>query len=853
MKRLFAQADMERIAAASKMAQESFKVPEKHSSKMSSELESASRKVAEYFKDSSATLIRDTQSLSDYIDKMIEVGYGGIDTETTGLDRIHDTIVGCSLYYPGGVECYIPNKHIVPLFDTLYKDQLTYEETAEQLKRLCGSGCKLIFANADFDLAMIYKDYGVDLIPECYYDVILAWRCLKENERDNTLKGLYMKYVMKGKGDAMKFSDFFSPKIYPYSKPEIAKFYAANDAKITYELFQWQLPYVTKTHPKCQKNKLEAIADLVWNLEFPLIAVCQNMHRRGVYFDRTVAEMRKQQYQPRYDKALADLRDMVQAVMDDPECSTSKARPFRRAADFLPSSPQQVAYLMYDMLKLGNGLSRSTDKDNLAALNHPVADKVLECRSYDKLLGTYLNTLPKQTTADNRIHCEFRSIGADTGRMSSRRPNMQNIPSKAKDIRHIFRATPGYILLSVDFGSQEPATCAYLSGDKQMISAFEQGKDIYGTIGQYVFNVPYEECLEKRQDGSYNPDGKKRRDSMKTVILGAMYGRSITTIAEQLFGHDETLTDKEKLAKGRGVYDAVMNACPGLQPFMEQSQQYAYNKGYVETILGRRRHIPEMQLSPFEFHPMKEYTNPDINPLDASTLTNTTAIPDRVIKDLEAQFSKCKYFGQIVNLTKECAENGIRVVNNRNKIAEATRQCVNSRVQGSAADESKMAMLLVENNQEWNDLGGRLLIPVHDELIAEVPIEHRERGAEILVDMMVKSTDFLPFKMKCDVEMSYRWYGLEAPCKYPMPTSLDNMTDENIKWLRYMLFESGYKITPVIPEGKSKSDLYGDEALGICGVMNDEIQHHIDDYKRKYGLTDDKFIEHIQQKVEVGE
>ena len=160
---------------------------------MNDDLNMMSKKVMDYFKDSPAILISTKEELHNYVDKCIETGYAGIDTETTGLDRIHDHVVGASLYTPGLPECYIPIKHLVPIFDTLYKNQLTYEEVGEEFQRLVDDNVKLIFANADFDIAMIYKDIKVDTIPAFYYDVITAWRCLKENEPDNSLKGLYAK------------------------------------------------------------------------------------------------------------------------------------------------------------------------------------------------------------------------------------------------------------------------------------------------------------------------------------------------------------------------------------------------------------------------------------------------------------------------------------------------------------------------------------------------------------------------------------------------------------------------------------------------------------------------------------
>ena len=268
---LFTQTQIDQINRVAKKSQSvSAPAPSKKATSINDEIIAASNSVKEYFKDSEAILITTKQELHEYIDKVIESGYCGIDTETTGLDRNRDYIIGASLYYPGGVECYIPMKHRIPIFEDFYKNQLSYEDVCDEFSRFANKECKLIFANANFDLYMIWKDLKVDLCKSFYYDVILAWRCLKENELHNGLKELYNKYPLHGKGDPKKFSDFFSPKLFSYCKPEIAKLYAANDAKITYELFQWQLPYTVKTHPKCQKNQLEHISDLIWQVEFPL-------------------------------------------------------------------------------------------------------------------------------------------------------------------------------------------------------------------------------------------------------------------------------------------------------------------------------------------------------------------------------------------------------------------------------------------------------------------------------------------------------------------------------------------------------------------------------------------------------
>lgn len=412
------------------------------------ELNTISEKVINYFKDSPAILITTADELHDYVTAALECGYAGIDTETTGLDRLHDTIVGVSLYYPGGVECYIPCKHLVPIFEEPYTNQLSYEEVGSEIQRFVDAKTKLIFANADYDISMIYKDLHVDLVDVCYYDVISAWRCLKENEPDNTLKALYNKYCLGGKGDPMKFRDFFSPQLFPYCKPEVAKLYAANDAKITYELFKWQLPYVMKDHPKCQKHKLEKIADLIWNIEMPMIKVCAMMHRTGIYLDKDTARSLHDRYASKQQEATTKLSELVQQVINDNDFPNNSKRPFKTGADFNSNSQPQVKYLCETLLKQPPG--RGTGKEVLKEINLPVTNQILAVRGFVKLIGTYVDKLPKVASSQNRVHATFKSIGADTGRMSSADPNMQNIPSHATDIRHMFRATAAkdYVLES---------------------------------------------------------------------------------------------------------------------------------------------------------------------------------------------------------------------------------------------------------------------------------------------------------------------------------------------------------------------------------------------------------------------
>ena len=848
------------IATINKVAENTKKSktsPRKVDKNITSELNRISQEVLEYFKDSEAILITTRDELHSYIDKVIEAGIFAYDTETTGLDRFRDHIVGSSLYYPGGVECYIPNKHLVPIFDQPYKNQLDYEDVKAEFDRLISAKCKLILFNADFDLAVTHIWYKVDFMSIFYFDCYVAWKCLKENELHNGLKELYNKYVLKGKGDPKKFTDFFKVSLFPYCKPQIAKLYAANDAKITFIFYEWLLPYVTKTDPKCIKNHLERIADLVWNIEFPMVKICQTLFRTGIYLDTDVSTALVNRYHKEIADEEAKLAVMVQEIIDKNiyKVPTKAKKPFSTGKDFNCTSPLHVKYLLYTLIGLPDNLGKkkgSTDKDVLNDINLPITNQILKVRSLSTLINTFVDKLPNSVTPDGRIHAQFNSVIAATGRMSSQNPNLQNIPSHAVDIRHMFRASPGYVLVSSDYSAQEPRITAFISGDPKMQQAFRDGRDVYATVASFAFGVPYEQCLEFHPEThEYQPEGKQRRNEAKFILLGISYGRSVPSIADQLYGKRTDMTDEEKVSKAQEVYDKVLNSFPHLRNAMIGAENQAKTKGYVETILGRRRHLPNMQLPKYEFTAMSGYINPDIDPLDLSTLDNKDSIPPRIVKQLTKEFESYKHWGQVVKRTKELAEKKIRVINNKTKIAEESRKTLNSIIQGSAADQTKMAMISLYHSEEWKKIGGRLLIPVHDELIAEVPEEYKDEGGRILSETMVAAANFLPFPSKCDVEMCIHWYGLAYPCEYDKPSSLDNMSDSNIKWIQYMLYECEYKL----PTHKEEfgENFRGDIAKGVDGIYSDEVKSYIEDYKQKYHISEDlSFINHIENHVYSG-
>lgn len=390
-----------------------------------------------------------------------------------------------------------------------------------------------------------------------------------------------------------------------------------------------------------------------------------------------------------------------------------------------------------------------------------------------------------------------------------------------------------------------------------MIDTFKEGKDIYATIGSIAFNVPYEDCLEFHPvTHEYQPEGKLRRTHSKPMVLGINYGMQGKALGEKIFGDDDSISEEEKTKQANKVFDAVMAGFPVLKQAIANCKARAKQIGYTETILGRRRHFPNLRMPRFEFKAEDGYINPDINPLDPTTLDAKDDIPERIQKALYKELVSYKYKGQVYKRIRQLHEQEhIKVFNNSSKIAESERESWNAVIQGSAADLTKMAMLRLETDPEWQEIGGRLILPVHDELIVEVPFEHREKGAEILKRSMEQAGSFLPFSISCDIEMTFRWYGLEVDdiLSFEAPTSMDfdSMSESNIKWLQSRLFEQGY-VMPVF-KNEDGSKPIGIAAKGINGKLSDELKSAYVDYIQKYDLTsDEQFIHHIDTLVCTG-
>lgn len=703
-------------------------------------------------------IITTKERLKEYIDICIANDVISIDTETTGLDPILDKIVGLCLYTPNEKAVYVPINHTSYVTGVRVDNQLTESEVAEVLQDIVTMETYVVMFNAKFDIRVIRNQLGVYL--DCDWDCYLAGRLLNENEESKGLKALHKKYVLNGEEDEFRFDALF--KGITADKIPINTFYlyAAHDAIITYELYEYQKKflYYEEDMPNEARNGMNGVSWVFFNIEMPCIKVVCDMEDNGVKFDFAY----QQKLSEKYNKLLEEKTEQFYKLCDmySEEILAYRKKNVNCKLDdpINIGSPTQIAILLYDILQIeppDPKSPRGTGEAILQKIDNPIAKAILEFREMSKLVSTYIDKLPNCVNPkDGRIHCSFNQYGADTGRMSSSDPNLQNIPSHNKDIRKLFVASDGYVLMSSDFSQQEPKCLAAMckqQGDTQMYETFMHGKDLYSEIASKAFNVPYEECKEFREDGTTNKQGKERRTQAKSILLGVLYGRGVPSIAEQL--HTTT-------KKAQDIKDSVFKGFPAIEKFEQSSLDMAYDLGYVTTVCGRKRRLPDLQLPEYEFKWVDGAPkDDDLLDFDLDEEMNPPEIPEEVQKKYVRRLRQA-YFGKKRKIFEEANKEGIWIVDNGGKIADAQRQCVNARIQGSAADLTKLAMIDLGKNERLQELGFRLLIPVHDEIIAECPEENVAECSKLLADTMSKAAEkILMMPIRCDVEITREWYG----------------------------------------------------------------------------------------------
>lgn len=720
-------------------------------------------------------LLDNENKIREYIDCAITNGIIAVDTETNGLDRIDGKIAGVCLYTPGQKGVYIPVRHESFMTGIELKTNISPEFMHEQFERMNKSNIKYVLHNAKFDMHILWWMLGIKIIP--YWDTQIGSQLLNENE-PHKLKVLYKKYVDNADENSKvaSFNSLFKGIEFNKVPPDVAYMYASFDPIMTYELYQFQYDFIDINGKYCKEKGLERVSEVFRNIEMPLIQVVFEMECTGVKIDIDLADKLKAQYTKHKDAAeekfnleIEKLNDKFDKLMiKNPAAYNKLFKDGIRKVSI--SSPTQLAILFYDVLEFESPDKKSprgTGEAILKSFNHPLVDSILEYRSMSKLLSTYIEAIPQHIAKrDNRLHANFNQYGAKTGRFSSSDPNLQNIPSQkttlsdgtvmdaGHDIRQMFIAGEGQVIVGGDFSQQEPRCLAHMSDDPHMLQAYLEGKDLYATIASKIYKMPYDECKEFRADGTVNPDGKARRTSVKPVLLGLMYGRGVPSIAEQM---------KISTQEAQKIIDDFYAEFPKVKEFVDFAQTFARDYGFVETAWGRKRRLSDMQLPPIEIKPcIKSYSdNFDPFAFDATeSIPQDDYVPDEVYRKYYTLLNRARGRQQQQKVKELAEQEGYTIKDNRGFIEDAKRQCVNSIIQGSAADMTKLTMIKIFNDEELNKLGYKLIIPVHDEVLGICPRENAKAVRDRLEYIMVHIVDGkFKIPMKCDIEVTERWYG----------------------------------------------------------------------------------------------
>ncbi len=470
------------------------------------------------------------------------------DTETTGLDALNANLVGMSFSWEKGKAFYVPfpeNQEEAQILVNKFKPFFENENVEK------------IGQNIKYDLKIL-THYGVQIKGKLF-DTMIAHYLINPDMRHNmdVLSETYLKYSPKSIEDLIGKKGKNQKSMRDVSLEEI-KEYAAEDADITYQLKQNFSPILDKAETK----------KLFENIEIPLIPVLATMELEGINLD------------------VLFLKEM--AVEMEKESNALEQKIYKTAGEkFNLASPKQLGEVLFDKLKIGGAKQKKTKTGQYAtgeeilsylANDNPIVKDIQDWRQMVKLQSTYIDALPNQVDKKTgRVHTDYMQTVAATGRLSSTNPNLQNIPirtEKGRLIRKAFIARDeNYTLLSADYSQIELRIIAALSGEENMIKAFQNNEDIHKSTAAKVFNVPLDEVT------------KEQRSNAKTVNFGIIYGVSAFGLSNQT-----SMSRKESA----DLIDAYYKTYPKLKSYMSDQVDFARENGYVQTVLGRRRYLKDI-------------------------------------------------------------------------------------------------------------------------------------------------------------------------------------------------------------------------------------------------------------------
>ena len=470
------------------------------------------------------------------------------DTETTGLDALHAELVGISFSYEKGKGFYVPFPENQKEAQDLINTFIPFFENGSIEK---------IGQNLKYDLKIL-SNYNIKVEGKLF-DTMIAHYLLNPDMRHNMdiLSETYLQYSPKSIEDLIGKKGK-NQKSMRDVELEVIKEYAVEDADVTLQLKDIFTLELDKTETK----------KLFEDIEIPLVKVLADMEKEGIRVD-------------------VDFLKSLSKELDIDIKSLEKSIYETAGHSFNLASPKQLGEVLFDKLKIGGAKQKKTKTGQYAtgeeilsylAVDYPIVAAILDWRQLIKLQNTYVEALPNQVDKiTNRIHTDYMQTVAATGRLSSNNPNLQNIPirtERGRPIRKAFVARDeNYTLVSADYSQIELRIIAALSGESIMIAAFKNHEDIHKSTASKVFNVPLEEVT------------REQRSHAKTVNFGIIYGVSAFGLSNQT-----SLSRSESAT----LIEAYYQTYPRLKSYINEQIQFAREHGYVQTILGRRRYLKDI-------------------------------------------------------------------------------------------------------------------------------------------------------------------------------------------------------------------------------------------------------------------
>ena len=316
------------------------------------------------------------------------------------------------------------------------------------------------------------------------------------------------------------------------------------------------------------------------------------------------------------------------------------------------------------------------------------------------------------------------------------------------------KARTRYVIVGGDFSQQEPRLLTHMCKDPKLTETYNNKRDLYATIAAAVFKKDYWECMEHWEDGTPNPTGKGIRSKAKGLVLGIMYGMGAKLMSTILNVTIEECND---------ILKEFFEMFPTVKEFTLNNEEMAKKQGYVEDYMGRQRHLPDAQLPELTIKAYKKI------PVDNVFFDNINSFIEDIDDETTTQWINkwltlnTKSFNAKTKFKELAKANGVVVKDNGAFISKALTQCTNARIQGSAATLTKKAMIEISNDKRLQEIGFKILIPVHDELLGEVPVAYAEECEKLLSAAMIRAgKPECSVNMKCDTYCVKHWYTDEV-------------------------------------------------------------------------------------------